>query len=237
MVRTTTTSAAPNQSCTTPTEESFHVDPGRHPLLSNSSRCSHDAHATNSGTEIRKIHACQRSTGHPARRPRDAHCRRERLVSRRLQGRATGQDRVCSPFRTHDVPGFEALRQGLLWAYPVGGRAAERLDRHGSYELLGDRACELPGIGPLDGIGPHGLSAPGHVAGQARQSAGRGQERASPELREPPLRPGPRNDPGRALSAQSPLQLAADRLNARRHRRLARGHRRFLPPLLSPRQR
>ena len=101
--------------------------------------------------------------------------------------------------------GSKHLRQGLLRADPVGGRAAERLDRHGPHQLLGDRALELPRTGPVDGIGPHGLSAPGHDAGETRQSAGRGQERAPPELREPPLRPGPRNDPGRALSARSSL--------------------------------
>ena len=58
-----------------------------------------------------------------------------------------------------------------------GRRQAQRLDRPGPHQLLGTVPVELPGVGPVDGVGPHGLPPAGHDPGKARQPARRSEER------------------------------------------------------------
>ena len=115
----------------------------------------------------------------------------------------------------------------------AAGGKLQRLDRDGPDELLGDRAAELSRTGLVDGGGPHGLPPPGDDPAEARQPARRGEERAAAELREPPLRPGLRDDPGGDVSAGLSLQLADHRRDDRLEPGVAGGHRRLLPPLLS----
>ena len=71
----------------------------------------------------------------------------------------------------------------------------------------------------------------------ARQPARRGQERAPPELREPPYGLAEAGDSQGAVPAEPPLPLADDRLAGAPQRGLARGRARLLPPLLRAQQR
>ncbi|MFO0952043.1 MAG: hypothetical protein U0835_13005 [Isosphaeraceae bacterium] len=84
-------------------------------------------------------------------------------------------------------------------------------DRTNYYETLPSNALELA----LCRSRPHGVPAPGAHAGQARQPARRGEERAARERRQPALRPLGREARRGVLPAGPPLSPPRDRLDGR----------------------
>ncbi len=190
---------------------------------------------------VRKVHASQRPAGHPARRSEAAHGQRQPVVPRRLEERADGAHRLRPSLRAHDVPGLRQREGGLLHVRrdprrePAGGRR-QRHDQPGPHELLRDGALFQPGDPPLARVGPPGDSARGDDQGEARQPAGRRQERAPPGAREHALRAlvqaRPREPPPRRPS----LLVDRHRKPRRPDGRFARGRDRLLQDLLHAEQ-
>ena len=82
-------------------------------------------------------------------------------------------------------------------------RRGQRHDRHGPDRLLRDRAQQRPGAGALARSRSDGIPAAGDDAGEARQRARRGQERAAANGRQRPLWPGRADAAGGALSRKA----------------------------------
>ena len=164
-------------------------------------------------------------------------CRREPVVSRRIEERAAGTHGFRASVRASDVRRIRASRQGILRAAAGGGRRAERIDQRRPHELLGSRAVQRARSRPLDGIGSPRVSVAGADRGEILEPARRRAQRAQPELRKPSLRPGADGGAGGAVSAGSSVPLDDDRRGGRPPRSQARGRAGVLPRLLPPRQR
>ena len=137
---------------------------------------------------FREVFPIERPGCDPPRGPLPAHRRGQRLVPRRFEGRGAGPYGIRPHFRARDVRGFEAPQPQLLRAAAEGGRGAERLNGPRPYQLLGERPFQLPRARAVARIGPDGLPARRPGPEEVRHPAGRRQERATAELREPPLR-------------------------------------------------
>ena len=153
------------------------------------------AQAPGPRAEGRALHAAQRPDGAAPRGPQDAGGRGRRLLQGRLQGREARQDRLRPPVRAHDVPGLEASRRRLLAAAGDARRRDQRHDRRGPDRVLRAGPQQRARAGPLARGRSHGLPAAGDDAAEARQRAGRGQERASRARGQRPVWPGRRGDP------------------------------------------
>ena len=134
---------------------------------------------------LRAAQAIQRHGRHPPRRPHHPAGGGQRLVSRRLQERGNGPHRLRPPVRARDVRGHQAPPAQPLRAAAEGRGQPERLHHHRPHQLLGGRAFQLPGAGPVAGGRPHGLPAGRPGPAEVRRAARRGEERAPPVLREP----------------------------------------------------
>ena len=189
------------------------------------------------GHTVHQAHARQRPRCDRARASTTADGGGERLVSRRIEERTPGTHRVRASLRALDVRGIRALRPRLLPAAAAGRRTAQRIDQSRSHQLLGSRADRRARARAVDGVRSHGLPAPGADQGEIREPARRGAERAAPELRESPVRPGRHGNLRRALCSRSPVSLADDRIGRGPPRLVARRGARLLLDLLPPGQR
>ena len=96
-------------------------------------------------------------TADRSRGPQGADRGGQRLVSRRLQEREAGPDRICPSVRAPDVQRERELRQGFL--RPDGAGRRHRHERHhqrGPNQLLRERPDQRAGPGALDGVRPDG---------------------------------------------------------------------------------
>ena len=137
-------------------------------------------------------------------------CRRQRLVSRRVEERAARTHRTRPLVRAPDVRRLSPSRSRLLPATPGGGCRAQRIDEHRSHQLLGGRPDRGARARVVARIGSDGISPAGADRCQIHQSARRRAQRAASELREPPLRPRRDGDGGGALSQRASVSLADD---------------------------
>ncbi len=122
----------------------------------------------------------------------------------------------------------------------VGGgcrRLGQRQHQLRPDRLLRDRPGESAAGRAVDRVGPDGVPAPGPGRAEARHPAGRGQQRAAAELREPALRARPAHPLRHALSEAPPVLP----LRHREHRgdpgREHGGHPGVLPRVLRPPER
>ena len=132
--------------------------------------------------------AAERPEGDPLRGPLDADRAPAALVSRRIEGRAQGTDRLRAPVRAHDVQGVE--ERGPRAARVDDrerGRPLQRVHDRGRDGVLGHRALALPAPGPVARGGPHGDAAH-RRAGLQERAPGR-QGRAPDAGGEPAVRP------------------------------------------------
>ncbi len=160
----------------------------------------------------RQFQLAKRAQRHHAPRHQCADRHGERLVPRRLGQRAARAHGLRAPVRAPDVRGLEE-REGGRVRHPARGRRwqQQRLHDQRPHQLRDRRARKRVGAGALSRVGSHGIPAGHDVAGAGGRPARRGEERAAPELREPPLRHGIAGDRQDAVAGQSPLQLADDR--------------------------
>ena len=154
------------------------------------------------------------------------------LVSRRIEERAAGQDRLRAPLRAPDVRRVAASRPRLLPAAAGRRRHAQRIDQRRSHQLLGGGAGGRARARAVDGIRSHGVSAAGADRGEVLEPARRRAERAAAELREPPLRAGADGAAGGAVPPGSSVSLDDDRRDRGPAGGAARRGARLLPPLL-----
>ncbi len=167
---------------------------------------------------LHAVHAGERPERDPARGPHRAGGHGERLVPRRVGPRETGPHGFCPPVRAPDVHGLRARQGGRVRPAARGGRRRQqRLDQRGPHQLLDQRPVERARARAVPRVRPHGLPARRDDAGQRGRPAGRGQERAAPELREPPVRHGLHRARRDAVPGEPPLPLADDRLHAGPH--------------------
>ena len=164
--------------------------------------------------------------------------RGQRLVRRRLQARAAGQDRLRAPLRARDVPGLQARGQGRAHRARAGRRRDdERHDLAGPDELLRDDAVAPARPRPVARGGPDGDAARCAQPGEPRQPARGREEREALVVRQPPVRHVAGEAPGPSLPARASLPPLHDRLDGGSRRRLDRGRQRVLPDLLRAEQR
>ena len=155
-------------------------------------------------------HARQRARRHRPRGSPRAARGGERLVPRRIEERSAGPDGPRASVRAPDVRRLRAPAARLLRAAAGSRRVAQRIDQHGSHELLGGRAEEAARAGAVDGSRSDGLAAAGADRGALRDPARRRAQRAPPELREPAVRPRAVRAARRDVSGRPSVSLADD---------------------------
>ena len=149
------------------------------------------AGAAENRAAVHAVHAAQRPARDPARGSQRADGHREHVVPRRLRARAARAHRVRAPVRAPDVHGLGPREARRVRRVARGGRRRQqRLDRERSHQLLDQRAVQRARARAVPRVRSHGLPARLDDAEDRRRAARRRQERAAPELREPPVRHG-----------------------------------------------
>ena len=156
----------------------------------------------------------QRPAPDRRRRPPRARRRDQRLVRRRLEARAAGQDGLRAPVRARDVPGLPPRREGGAHrAHPGRRRHDERDDLARSHQLLRDAAVAPARPRPLARGRPDGDAARRAEPGEPRQPARGRQEREALVVRQPAVRLVAGEAAGPSIPARAPVPPLDDRVD------------------------